>query len=164
MATGLVGLEKFAKHIKRIEGKVENHVTDKYKAFTLKILRELAENTPQWSGDLAASWQVVVGKGSEPVPNYSTPLKVIPWKSLTRTTAKFKGDDAAVVYAMEYSLGQIQLIRWNSHVKIVNTNPTVAAIEGKTLRPDNYFKGDVMALHFVANKWGNRGVGLTPSK
>jgi hypothetical protein len=153
MASGIRNLQSFEKAIGRAKARLEGNVTSRYRDFVAKVLHDLALNTPQWSGDLAASWQVVVGKGASAEPNTVTALKHTPM--LPRQLAKFKGHDNAVNYAMQRNEFALQSIRWNSNVKIVNTNPTADIIESgiTRLRPGNYIPGDIMATATVMAKY-----------
>lgn len=164
MSTPMVAnLASFKRTIENLKEGVKGTATTRYKKFVTAILTDLAKNTPQWSGDLAASWEVVVGAGGEASTHHDTPFKQRPQQY---PAPFFRGDMPAVKYALMVNSFAIDTIKWNNKVKIVNTNSTLRAIKAKSstgdgwLRPRNYISGDIMAVNFVAHKWNTkRGYG-----
>ena len=64
MATSMISnLGSFKKTLAYHKRRIKETATQRVQRFTKDVLIDLAKNTPQWSGDLAASWQVVVGEG-----------------------------------------------------------------------------------------------------
>lgn len=168
---GITGLESFRKHIDTLKKNVQGQITLRYRAYVKSMLYDLAVNTPQWSGDTAASWQVVAGKGSQ-AESVKSGLKVTPWRSL-RGNEKQMGDMEAVNLAMQRNEGNIAAIKWNSHVSIVNNNPAMRLmVEGKVLlrdvnrggasgfreRPDFTM---VAVLSYVHDKYSYKGTNLS---
>lgn len=160
-------LASFKRTIAYEKARVRGEATKVYKGFVKAMLTDLAKNTPQWSGDLAASWEVVVGAGGQPTAYHQTPFKSNP---IEYPAPYFKGSMEAVKYALYVNSFAIDTLTWNNIVSIVNVNPTVKAIgngventnralPGKkrtSLRPGNYIPGDIMAVNFVAHKWAHR--------
>lgn len=153
MSAGLRNLQSFEKSVGRAKARAEGKVTRRYQEFVAKILKELAANTPQWSGDLAASWEVVVGKDTPASQFGHTDLKQTP--PVPRALAKFKGDKAAVEEALQRNAFILLTIRWNSNVRIVNNNPTqyVPGFNEGRLRRGNFIPGDLMAAAYVASRY-----------
>ena len=153
-STAFVGnLASFQRTIAREKAKVKGTATAVYQKFVKDILTDLAKNTPQWSGDLAASWEVVVSAKGLP-SGYTSPFKDFPY---AYPAPHAKGDMEAVKYAIKNNKQTIDAILWNNIVSVVNMNPTVKAIgDGSKLRPDNYIPGDIMAVNFVAHKYAHK--------
>jgi len=167
MAAGITGLEGFKKQIDSLKKELRGKVAVKYRLFVTNMLYDLAVNTPQWSGDTAASWEVVVGKGGE-AGEGSSPFKVTPWSDL-RGSEKRMGDMEAVQFALQRNAANIEAIRYNSYVSIVNNNPTMDLLmSGQVhLRPENQGGGSgrpsfVMpaVLSFVQDKYTRQHVNL----
>lgn len=141
---------------------LKNTVSSQMRGVVTLMLRDLAANTPQWSGDLAASWQVVVG--GEMAPIGYTGFKQVPYE---HPAPHFKGDREAVDYTIQMNAGMLKQIRYNRSISIVNNNPTIAAIEvagGEAwLRhsPDNFIAGDFMAVKYVAQKYRDKDFSKT---
>jgi hypothetical protein len=154
MAIGYVNnLASFSRTIVREKARVKGTATAVYQKFVKDILTDLAKNTPQWSGDLAASWEVVVSANGVP-SGYTSPFKSFP---PAYPAPHEKGDMEAVKYAISNNKQTIDAIRWNNIVSVVNMNPTIKLIgDGSKLRPGNYIPGDIMAVNFVAHKWSHK--------
>lgn len=161
MAAFISNLQTLRHSMDLAKDRIEGTVTDRYRKAVRIVLKDLAANTPQWSGDLAASWQVVVGKGAKAAYPEYTPLK----SDFSRQLApKWKGDGTAVDLALQRAEFDIASIRWNSHVSIVNVSKTLTEGEGgppltdeRQLRPGNFIKGDFMAVKYVAHKYAMAG-------
>lgn len=155
-------LTSFQRTIAREKAKVKGTATAVYQKFVKDILTDLAKNTPQWSGDLAASWEVVVSAKGVP-SGYVSPFKRFPHE---KDPPHKIGDMDAVKYALKNNKQTIDAILWNNIVSVVNFNPTIKAIETayensankgrEWLRPGNYIKGDFMAVNFVAHKYAHK--------
>lgn len=137
------------------KAKIEHTVTEQIRGVVTMMLKDLAMNTPQWSGDLAASWQVVVGKSVSPIHLGDTPFKQRPYKY---PPPHSKGDPEAVGFALIQNQGEIASIRWNSTISIQNVNPTEAVINETNLRPGNFIRGDIMAVKYVAQKYRDKNL------
>ena len=164
MTTPLISnLASFKRTIEYEKARVKGQATKRYQKFVTAILTDLAKNTPQWSGDLAASWEVVIGAGGEASPHYDTPFKQRPHQ---RPAPFFRGDMPAVKYTLMVNKFAIDTLKWNNKVSVVNNNPTLHQIQKHAptgdgwLRPRNFISGDILATAFVAHKWGTtRGYG-----
>lgn len=156
----ITGLESFRNTLKQANAAAQGQATAVYRKQVRAILKDLAASTPQFSGDLAASWQVVVGKGAVPEDKGYTNLKdtVEPGQE-----PHFKGDKAAISYALAANSYRLEQIRWNSVVSIANVSSTLTGGEGDKplqeidLRPGNFIPGDFMAVRYVAAKYSHRG-------
>lgn len=135
------------------KARLKGEVTAQIQGVVTMMLKDLAMNTPQWSGDLAASWQVVVGKGVSPIHLGDTPFKRRPYEY---PPPHFKGDSGAVGFAMMQNQGEIASIKWNSTISIQNANPTEAVINESNLRRGNFISGDIMAVKYVAQKYRDK--------
>ncbi len=172
MSTSIQNLQAFTNALDRKKKAMHGKVTSKYKRFVSRVLEDLALNTPQWSGDLAASWQVVVGSGSAPTARYKADSS---GSTQSRSSAYKMGDRPSVDFSISNNESAINSIRWNSIVSIVNTNPTsrfqaanaarADAGEHPGMRDENRPKiaGDFMGVQYVKQKWStaNRNLGFS---
>ena len=162
-------LQSFHNSIGYQKARVEHKATAYYRNFVRAVLKDLALNTPQWTGNLAASWQVVVGANAHAEPNLEVEVNPgVQWDDLDHTSASFKGEPDAVMACLTWNEGAIQSIRWNSHVAIINTYPDLEAgeIKEEHLRHGNFIAGDIMAVSYVAqlyNHKNGRGIQIVPS-
>lgn len=152
-------LQAFRNSIKSAKGRLDGTVTDRYRKFVRQILKDLALQTPQWSGDLAASWQIVSGAGQVPLTLAATPFKVENFRSIE---PKQKGDRAAVNYALQANEFVLKSLRYNSIVSIQNTNSTLNELTEEELRKVNRptIPGDMLAIKQVAAKWSTKKIVL----
>ena len=154
----ITNLASFKRTVANLKEQVKGTATSRYQNFVTAVLTDLAKNTPQWSGDLAASWQVVVGRGSTPDARNMF-IKSVPYE---RPAPHSKGDMEAVNVALNFNREAIGSIRWNSIVSLANSNRTVGEIRVKGgdawLRPANRpsIPGDIMAVAFVAHKYSTK--------
>lgn len=160
-------LEAFKKSLSAAQGRAQGTVTRRYRNYVTNILHDLAANTPQWSGDLAASWQVMVGAKNQVAMDIGpTPFKAEDgkwWEQIPKAI----GSDEAVKYALRMNKTAIDSIRWNSIVTIQNVSNTLTEgddeggpLQESDLRPYNFIPGDFMAVHFVADKYSRKNVPL----
>ena len=152
-------LQAFRNSIKAAKGRLDGTVTDRYRKFVKQVLRDLAMQTPQWSGDLAASWQIVSGSSQIPLDTGVTPFKVTAYRSIE---PKQMGDRAAVNYALQANELILRSLRWNSVVSLQNTNSTLNELTEEQLRVVNRpaIPGDLMAVKQVAAKWSTKKIVL----
>jgi hypothetical protein len=156
---GVKNLNAFMSAMERAKTNLKSTVTQRYQKFVFLVLQDLALNTPQWSGDLAASWQVVTGAKGSPTPLPATGFKAnLPGKGYEWPAPHQKGDRPAVDYALVNNSFIIESIRWNSKVSIQNINPTQDKLSEEALRPVNRpeISGDIMAAAYVAARWSTK--------
>lgn len=150
----VLGINSYMKKSKLQQAQIKSGAADFVRGQTKKILRDLVLNTPQWSGNTAASWQVQV-TGAD-ISYYPTSLHVEDWKDVDPT--KFKGDTEAWREALKNAQPALKAIRYNKKVSIINTADyadelaTLSETELK-LRKGNYIEGDVMATKLAAAKY-----------
>lgn len=170
-------LSAFTGKIERAKKSMEGQVTAKYKRFVSRILEDLALNTPQWSGELAASWQVVVGSKGQASARFRGFSKADTAFEAGYGGAQYVlGDRPAMQIALMNNSDAISSIRWNSKVSIVNTNPTerfqaanfrrAENGESPAMRDENRPKiaGDFMGVQYVKQKWSTKNRALEYSK
>jgi len=132
-----------------------------YRLFIEKLLVELVVNTPQWSGDLAASWIVLAeGKSSRSGSTEATGFKSTPY---VRPAPHTRGDLPALQFAIMNNADVLASIRYNTRVTIYNENPTAFKIVGQEhkLRLANFIPGDVMAIAHTISKFNHGHISLT---
>lgn len=159
----ITGLDSFKKSLEAAKARQLGQINASYRKFVIDILSELVLNTPQWSGDLAASWRVKVEGSSTRVGGSEyTPFKSKPRE---RPAPHFRGDEAALAYALAVNQEVIDSIRYNSRVTIYNDNKTAEIIstpwmQELWLRPNNFIEGDVMAIAHTISKYNNAHISL----
>jgi hypothetical protein len=156
------GLNNFRNSIEGRKASIEKRANAAFREYVADVLTELSLNTPQWSGDLAASWRVKAqgssGTRSVRTAGYygQTPFKQNPYDS----PAPFrKGSMPAVDYALARNTDVINTIYYNTRVTIYNDNPTGDTITESGLRPGNFIPGDIMAIAHVTYKFRIAGAG-----
>lgn len=169
MYVNVTGIERFKHTVKAAEAKLKGQLNEEYRKLTKRILIDLALNTPQWSGDLAASWRAVISSESgasrasfdtlttykaKPDPNNGN-------RTYVRPAPHFKGDREAADYVLLNNEETLSSLRYNMKVTIINTNPTAEIIanpwaEEEWLRPGNFIPGDVMAVSYVSAKYSRK--------
>lgn len=154
MKLKLVGINKYMQKSKAQQAQIKNGAANFVRGQTRKILRDLVLNTPQWSGNTAAMWQI--GTPSAPVSYENTHLAKDDWWSIRPES--FKGDTEAWKVALANAQPALKSIRYNSTITIQNTAPysdELATLpeEELKLRKGNYIRGDVMAVAFATAKY-----------
>lgn len=155
MAVTLFGVNKAILKTKKQRERLKNGATNYVKDTVRKVLKELVLNTPQWTGNTAASWAIHVTGGT--LAGHPTVFYTEGWED---AIPRFKGDPQAWAVARQENMRSFEAIRWNSKIKIINNAPfadelaTMTDAEAsKLLRPNNYIRGDVMAVQTVAMKY-----------
>jgi hypothetical protein len=151
----IVGVNGYLKKSKKQRAQIRNGAAEFVRGQAKKILKDLVLNTPQWTGNTAASWQIETPSVS--VSYYDTVLER-DWKELDRSTAYFKGDTQAWKVALANAQPALRSIRYNSTIKILNTAPYADELatlpeEELGLRRGNYIPGDVMAVNLATAKY-----------
>lgn len=155
MVPKLFGLNKVINKTKAQRERLKGGATAFVRAQVSFALRELARNTPQWSGSLASSWYVDLHYRM--TPTYQEPLDEEAWKEID---PRWIGDRRAVAEVMANNAELLKAIRWNAKVSIVNVHPLAgtfaignpASPEVKGLRKGNFIPDDVMAIKLVAQR------------
>lgn len=154
---GIYGVNALRAKIVKTKAKVGETATNFVKRKTTEILTELVNNTPQFTGDLAASWTVVTNSFS-PLYGYSPLKDDVGNYNLSEYPAKFKGDKEALRIALAVNSSILASIKYNTIISIQNTSPTAVklqtgAIREGQLRPGNFIPGDVLAIKHTLNKF-----------
>lgn len=130
----------------------------------------IVRGTPEWTGNLAASWKLTVGA---PAAWYDpTIFKSTGWDRLSapgdHTPSPFSRqtpNEAAIHYALSIAREQITFVRLGADVFITNNAPysvevetNLRAADGRAfLRPVNLVDGRVEMLNAAADKFGDMG-------
>lgn len=166
---GIEGLNGYKKQIESLRKDFRNEVTRKYREHISGILYELAMGTPQWSGDAAASWTVIVGKDGVTTganPSVETGLKYDPWWKIPER--RYTGHMDAVNMAIDRNKDAISSIRYNSYVAIRNNSAGSNAMSSGEvnprretgIRPDYTMQA---TMNYVIEKYSRRHITLTQS-
>lgn len=150
----VVGLNKYLQKSKKQQAQIKNGAANFVRGQTKAVLKDLVLNTPQWSGNTAAMWQIATP--SVDVSYYDTELAKLDWKDVDPPS--FIGDTQAWKVALANAKPALKSIRYNSTISIENTAPyadelaTLPESELK-LRKGNYISGDVMAVKLATAKY-----------
>ena len=160
----IVGLNKYLSKSKKQQAQIRNGAANFVRGQTKSVLRDLVLNTPQWTGNTAASWQIETP--SVGLSYYGTSLER-DWQELYKDTAYFKGDTDAWTVALSNAQPALNSIRYNSTISIQKTAPygdelATLSEEELGLRKGNYIPGDVMAVNLATAKYklGSNIVGI----
>lgn len=149
------GVRQTLEQLKSAQLRLELRATERYRNFVKVVFTDLVAHTPQYAGNLAANWHVVVGAkdayGSGPsyVEHFSKPIN--------RHAAHIAGDSEAVSRAMARAYAAIEHIKYNSAVAIMNSAPYSDEVDAGlgpsargTIRRVNQFSGQFVPIHGVA--------------
>lgn len=150
----IVGLNGYLKKSKKQQAQIKNGAANFVRKQTKTILKDLVLNTPQWSGNTAAMWQIETP--SVEVNAKNTKFAREDWWNIVPES--FKGDTEAWKVALANAQPALKSIRYNSTIKIVNTAPYADELatlpeEDLKLRKGNYIPGDVMAVNLATAKY-----------
>lgn len=150
----IVGLNKYVQKSKAQQAQIKSGAANFVRGQTRAVLKDLVLNTPQWSGNTAASWQIETP--SVDVRYYDTELARDDWTDIQ--TPSFIGDLEAWKVALANAQPALKSIRYNSRITIRNTAPysdELATLpeEDLKLRKGNYIPGDVMAVALATAKY-----------
>lgn len=172
MKLTLSGLNNYRKKTEKQKARIKQGAANYIRANVRAVLKDLVLNTPQWSGDTAASWRIDLNY--LPASDSPSALAVPDWNFLNPqsseyqgTPPRFLGDTAAWAVAKAEAEGPLKAIRYNSVVRIVNTAPYAGELAVRSedelkLRKGNFIPGDVMAVKYVSAKYklGSNLVGM----
>ena len=156
------GLNTFITKTEKQKAQIKQKASTFVRGKVLLVLKDLVNQTPQWSGDLAGSWIVLVGAGSQEfgAKYYYSGLKEEYLGYFTETTPKWVGDKGALNYALQKAEGPLNRIVYNSVISIVNSSPTSKLVDnvdnmigGRRLRDGNYIPEDLLAINAVRLKY-----------
>ncbi len=116
------------------------------------VLKEVLNNSPQYSSDYVWSWRVVTTQNKNDV--YSPGFKVRPWQKIWNTKAKM-GDQRVIRLRMAAEMEHISDIKWNSKVWLVNTAAVHELLESNSvrLRPENVIPGSLTSIEHLKLKF-----------
>ncbi len=158
------GLNTYKKKTEAQKALIKSKATDLVRRRTREVLRFLVLNTPQFSGNTAASWRIDLNykEANRSVSAlYDGSLDEIfaegGYKE-PKEGLRLIGDEGAWKEALRMNEAHFRAIRWNANVSIVNVSSVADGLESgdiaeETLRPGNYIPGDVMAVKTAALKF-----------
>lgn len=159
ISVSVKGAGPFVAHLKALRMQTENYVSTEFAKWTVKIFRDLVQNTPQWSGDTAANWRYAVGA---PDGSYTqVPDKAIMWplpdSFKNGTDDPFqRGAWRAVQTALERQ-ALVPAPRYDQKVFFSNNTPVAPDLESNSvyIRPVNLVDGVVAMVSYTAAKYKN---------
>lgn len=156
----LKGLESFRRGLRAAIAEIEQKVSFRYAAWTLRVFEDLVENTPQWSGDTAANWRYSVGTPDgtyQPTLGktayWDTENRHAPWN---RPDPLKRGDPFATAQAIERAQSG-PTPNWRQPVFFTNNTPIAPDLESNSvyIRPVNLVGGVLAMASYTAAKWKN---------
>lgn len=120
------------------KAKIKSSANDYVRRTAFKVLNEALKVSPQWSGEYAASWELVVSASNvnyaRTSPVYKS-MKVTPWYSIDREDAKKVGSPEAIKYALAQASTEVDRIKWNTSIALINVSPTAHIVESPDFKP-----------------------------
>ena len=147
----LIGLDRLKAKLNLAGKLLEHKAANRIQAAAMDVLVAAASVTPQWSGDTAASWQIVIGE------NYPDKGRTALWQKnwWENEHPSFKGDETAIDVARAAGYN-IKDIKWYDYVRLVNGSQdakTIASLPDTEFRQGNYIPSDVMALAYLTTRY-----------
>lgn len=149
----LRGLNNWKAKSDAMKKRVRVSATEHVKAKVWRIYLDALRVSPQWSGNYAYNWAIDINKQPSA---YSKAFKEKDWAQLARDRkVKYAGHPDAINAAMTAERDTIELIKWNSDVRLVNHAPVAELIEsGKVnLRPENLVPGGEGVMAYLKAKY-----------
>jgi hypothetical protein len=163
------GLRSWQRSIQAEKARKVGQVTKQYQEFIKKVFEDLVLHTPQWSGNLAAGWQVrLTNDGPATRVNWYKKNHTGGFKDKTYEPVQI-GDGEAPYTAIERALPQIEKVYWNTKVRFENAVAYAEDVsvgvgpKGKELRPMHVPPFEMMT-YYVINKYSRGGVLLWGSE
>lgn len=158
MALVIFGLNKYIRKTEKQKERIKVGAAEFTRRKVRAVLRDLVLNTPQWSGNTAASWKIELNYLDTDYTQSSLYLGSDDdaWRNIINSP-KFKGDKEAWTVALAANIKALEAIRYNSQIRIVNVGVyagelATAPERELKLRSGNYIQGDVMAVKTVTFK------------
>lgn len=150
-------LRRFQLSIQAERARLEKNVTQAYRDFVAKAFQDLLMHTPQYSGQLAASWHILLTNDAVPSqPGWYKKGHTGRFYGNTFEPGEM-GDGEAVAEAWDRESPKIDRIRWNTNVSFANSDPNAGAIQANALepplRPVNLVNGAVAMAAYVRQKY-----------
>lgn len=155
LAIKVSGLNQLLLKLDRHKLRVQKSIAKAKVDLATRVFTDVVEGSPQWSGNLAANWDIEVGASKasySPIAGYS----VTDWNKGDKYEA---GHPLAVSMAMS-NLGKLSEVKWNSKINVVNYTPYGPEVEagngpnGRPIRPENYVYGQIAMVAYAMMKHG----------
>lgn len=163
------GLRSWQRSIQAEKARKIGQLTKQYQAFVVKVFEDLVLHTPQWSGNLAANWQVrLTNDGPATHQNWYKKGHTGGFQDHTYQPVQV-GDGEAPYTAIERAAAQIEKMHWNTKVRFENPERYAELVSsgvgphGKELRPVHVPPFEMM-MYYVVNKYSRGGVLLWSSE
>lgn len=165
-----LNLSEFNSGVDAALAAIERDVTHALRGFATTVFRELVENSPQWSGNLAANWNIGI---NAPSGDYNELVdKTGAWYGHADQQhrgdfdPRVRGHAYAVGVAMGRNLPQLRAVGLRDTVHIGNNTGYLERVEddesdsGKSpyIRPENKIDGVVALREYVQLKYSTLSV------
>jgi hypothetical protein len=163
----VIRLDNFAEFTQGIEAwidEMEELAEQQLQALAVGAFEFILQGTPEWTGNLAASWRLTVGA---PAQGYDASVfKHTGWERLsapgTSTPSPYSRqapNEAALNYARAIAKEQIPLIRLGAPVYITNNTPYAVEVESNVRKDDGkrFIRGvnlPIEMVHAAVDKFG----------
>ena len=150
-------LRRFQLSLEAERARLEKRVTKSYRDFVGRAFQDLLMHTPQYSGQMTASWHILLTNEGAPAH--------VGWYKKGQTGRFYggtfepgeMGDGEAVMAAWDREAPKLDKIRWNTNVSFANTDPMASAVQANALtppvRPVNLVDGAVAMAAYVRHKY-----------
>lgn len=140
---------------------VETLAEGTLRGLAAQAFRYMVYGTPEWTGNLTASWRLTVGN---PAVGYAPSI----WKDLPFAGAapepysRAQFNDAAIRYALSIASGELAFVRLGAPVYITNTAPYAADVQNDIVgyRRDKRVRAvnrPIEMTYAAAEKYGAEG-------
>jgi hypothetical protein len=149
----LTGTEHIAAFIKQIDlafAALDRGISREFEDYTKKLFKQLVETTPQWSGDLASSWNYSIG-GID--PSYTPSSNKIETKAFWSIAQIYqRGADPAVSQAVARAAGKHPT--WRDAVYFHNPAPIAYMVENLRvlIRPVNLVDQRIAMVQYYVDR------------
>lgn len=155
LAIKVSGLNQLLLKLDRHKLRVQKSIAKAKVDLATRVFTDVVEGSPQWSGNLAANWDIEVGASKasySPIAGYSA----TEWN---KGGSYEVGHPLAIGMAMPH-LSKLSEVKWNSKINVVNYTPYGSEVEagqgpnGRPIRPENYVYGQIAMVAYAVMKHG----------
>lgn len=109
--------------------RVKVTATEHVKSRALAVLKEALKVSPQYTGNYAYNWQILVGAGMQGQAYWSDRWRKPGFDFRTVSNPRSAGDMSNLDVVIMDAKEQLSHAKWNSVISIVNTSPVAEDIE-----------------------------------
>lgn len=144
------GIASFMTALNLEMARLDREISFVFYKWTARIFQELVEDTPQWSGDLAANWNYSVNQPDysySRIPNKTGDDVRVDWHLQNQGVFE-RGHPNAVMTAMS-KFATVPQPSWRDVVYFANATPIAPDLPTIKIRPVNLVDGKVVTINEV---------------